>query len=149
MERIIICDLDGTLCNCDHRIHLAKQKRWDEYNAACVDDPVYEDIANILRNLASKRTKVYIVTGRDKKFKEQTNDWLFLNDIPYDRLYMREEGDRRSDFIIKEEILMRDIYAGGWKDKPDIWFVLDDRQSVVDMWRNNQLRCLQVQKGDF
>jgi len=26
---------------------------------------------------------------------------------------------------------------------------LDDRQQVVDMWRERGIRCLQVAKGDF
>jgi phosphoglycolate phosphatase-like HAD superfamily hydrolase len=149
MERIIICDLDGTLCNCEHRLHLANSKNWDEFNAACVNDPVNEDIANIIRNLASNTTKIYLVSGRDDKFKEQTEKWLLLNDIPYDKLYMRKSGDFRTDYIVKEDILIKGIYANGCKDKLNIWFVLDDRQSVVDMWRENELRCLQVQKGDF
>ena len=144
MGRIIICDLDGTLCNCEHRLHLANSKNWDKFNAACVDDPVNEDIANILRGLHSRNTKIYIVSGRTDNFKKETKDWLFLNDIPCDKLFMRKEGDHRSDSHVKEDILIKDI-----KDNPNIWFVLDDRQSVVDMWRDNGLRCLQVQRGDF
>ena len=34
-------------------------------------------------------------------------------------------------------------------DYKDIWFVLEDRQCVVDMWRGEGLTCLQVAPGDF
>jgi hydroxymethylpyrimidine pyrophosphatase-like HAD family hydrolase len=143
MLRIIICDLDGTLCNCDHRLHLAKHNDWDRFNAACIDDKINSDIANILSNLHSEETQIYLVTGRDSKFKEQTLEWLRLHDIWYDRLIMRSAGDYRADSIVKKEILDEQI------DKEKVWFVLDDRKSVVDMWRENGLRCLQVQEGDF
>ena len=143
MARIIICDLDGTLCNCDHRLHLAKHNDWDRFNAACVDDKINEDITNIIRNLSSEKTLIYIVSGRDDKHIEKTEDWLFLNDVHYDKLFMRKSGDYRADSIVKEEILNKHI------DKEKVWFVLDDRNSVVNMWRENGLRCLQVQEGDF
>jgi len=143
MERIIICDLDGTLCNCDHRLKFANKKNWDKFNERCIDDTVNSDIANILSNLRSKETHIYLVSGRDSNFKDKTIEWLRLNDIYYDKLLMRGAEDYRPDYVVKKEILDNKI------DKNKVWFVLDDRQSVVDMWRKSGLRCLQVQEGDF
>ena len=142
-ERIIICDLDGTLCNCDHRLKFANQKNWAEFNKRCIDDTVNSDIANILSNLRSKETHIYLVSGRVSKFKDKTTEWLRLNDIYYDKLLMRGAEDHRPDHVVKREILYNEI------DKTKVWFVLDDRKSVVDMWRKSGLRCLQVQEGDF
>ena len=141
--KIIICDLDGTLCNCDHRLEYAERKEWDEFNSRCIDDSVNEDIANILRNLRSDEVKIYLVTGRDNRFLLQTKDWLHLNDIYYDVLFMRMAGDKRPDYVVKKDILDNFIKIS------NVWFVLDDRKSVVDMWRKSGLRCLQVQEGDF
>jgi phosphoserine phosphatase len=76
--KIIICDLDGTLCNCTHRLGLAEKEQWEEFNSKCVDDLVYENIANILRRLKDKETKIFIVTGRTENYEQQTRDWLFL-----------------------------------------------------------------------
>lgn len=143
MARIIICDLDGTLCDCTHRLEFAHSKEWDKFNAGCVDDKVNEDIANIIRNLSGTHTLIYLVSGRDDEHIVKTEDWLFLNDIHYDKLFMRKSGDHRPDSVVKQEILDREI------EKSDVWFVLDDRKAVVDMWRKNGLRCLQVQEGDF
>ena len=56
---------------------------------------------------------------------------------------MRGAEDHRPDHVVKREILNNGI------DKTKVWFVLDDRKSVVDMWRKSGLRCLQVQEGDF
>ena len=61
----------------------------------------------------------------------------------YDDLFMRMAGDKRPDYVVKKDILDNFIKIS------DVWFVLDDRKSVVDMWRKAGLRCLQVQEGDF
>ena len=40
----------------------------------------------------------------------------------------------------------------GWLDtigKDNVAMVFDDRQQVVDMWRQNGLTCFQVADGDF
>ena len=34
-------------------------------------------------------------------------------------------------------------------DKDDIFAVFDDRNQVVDMWRDNGITCFQVAEGDF
>ena len=58
---------------------------------------------------------------------------------------MRETQDNRKDSIVKHE-----IYTTCIKDRWDVLFVLDDRNQVVDMWRNTlNLPCLQVAEGDF
>jgi len=60
-------------------------------------------------------------------------------------LFMRLESDHRKDAIIKKEFYDSDI-----KDKYDVYFVLDDRKQVVDMWRKEcELTVLQVAEGDF
>lgn len=57
---------------------------------------------------------------------------------------MRPAGDTRNDAVIKEEIYQAEI-AG----KYNVEFVLDDRDRVVDKWRELGLKCLQVAKGAF
>jgi hypothetical protein len=55
---------------------------------------------------------------------------------------MRKSGDNRPDYIIKEEM---------WKEaNKNILFVLDDRRSVVNMWRRQLgIVCFAVADGDF
>ena len=59
-------------------------------------------------------------------------------------LIMREKGDRRGDQITKKELYERYI-----KDNYNVLCVFDDRQKVVDMWREQGLLCCQVAKGDY
>ena len=58
---------------------------------------------------------------------------------------MRSEGDHRKDSIIKEELY--NIYVKGLYN---VKLVLDDRNVVVDLWRNKLgLTCLQIDYGNF
>ena len=62
----------------------------------------------------------------------------------FDDLYMRLPNDLRKDSIVKQE-----IYEMCIKDKYNVLFVLDDRDQVVNMWREQGLKCLQVAEGNF
>ena len=85
-----------------------------------------------------------MVTGRDATFRQVTSDWLSKNQIFYNQLLMRPEGDKRRDDLVK-----RELYDQHIKDKYNVLFVLDDRDRVVAMWRSLGLTCLQVALGDF
>lgn len=62
----------------------------------------------------------------------------------YEALYLRPNGDKRKDYVVK-----RQIYEESVKDKFNVLFVLEDRDQVVKMWREIGLTCFQVEYGDF
>jgi hypothetical protein len=65
--------------------------------------------------------------------------------VEYDSLWMRNKKDNRKDSIIKEELFIQNI-----ENNYFVEFVLDDRNQVVDLWRQKlQLPCLQVFYGNF
>jgi len=89
--------------------------------------------------------KIILLSGREEKYKEPTFRFLETHQINFDILLMRKTSDNRKDSIIKKEIFAEHI-----QDKYFIEFVLDDRNQVVDMWRNDlKLPCFQVYYGDF
>lgn len=134
LPNAIICDLDGTL---------ALLGRRNPYDAArCEEDTLNEPIRSIL--LAAPDDKVLLVSGRQDQYKPQTERWLAANNIRYDALIMRKTGDMRKDSVIKQEIFENEI-----RDHYNIRFVLDDRNSVVEMWRSIGLTCLQVAPDNF
>jgi len=141
--RLIIADLDGTLSDYGHRISLYKKKDYDAFNKAGINDKPIENICNIIRMLHDEETKVVIMTARDEGCRKDTEKWLEMNDVPYDDLLMRPSWDGSPDPVCKQKLLEKHI------DYKDIWFVLEDRKSVVDMWRGEGLTCLQVAPGDF
>lgn len=141
--RIVIADLDGTLSDYGHRLHLYKERDYDAFNKAGKDDRPIENICNILRALDRQETEIVVMTARSSDNRPATQEWLRLNDVPCDRLIMRPVGDQSPDDECKRKLFEEKI------DYSDVWFVLEDRQSVVDMWRGEGLTCLQVAPGDF
>lgn len=146
-KKIVILDLDGTVADCSHRLHLIEGRNRDYqafYDGIADDSPIMH-IIDLVRTLHEHgECIIFAVTGRPITHKEETKLWLNLNYVPVDALFMRPEGDFRKDYVVKKEILdmIREQYG-----EPS--FALDDRSSVVKMWRDNGVPCLQVAPGDF
>jgi hypothetical protein len=61
---------------------------------------------------------------------------------------MRKEGDHRPDHVVKKELL-EDYLKLENLEKSSVITIYEDRQTVVDMWRDNGYHVCQVAKGDF
>lgn len=145
--KTIICDLDGTLCNADHRRHFVEQKpkNFKAFYEAAKNDEPNQWCVDILEGMDHLLYSVVFVTGRPEEYRQLTINWLetYIGDKTSYHLAMRKTGDYRQDYIVKQE-----IYDEYLKDL-DILFCIDDRQQVVNMWRRNGLVCLQCAEGDF
>lgn len=144
----IIVDLDGTLA-----IHNGR----DPYDAERCDTDLVDDAVSAIvwglseayRVSGGTPLKVFFLSGREgtESVKKKTSDWLhrafFLEDMDYE-LVMREEGDERPDFITKYDLFNEHI-----RDKYNTVFALDDRDQVVRLWREMDIRTLQVGYGNF
>lgn len=137
LPKAIICDLDGTLALMNGRNPFDASK--------CDEDELNNPVANVLRNYKKLGYKILLVSGREDQYREPTLRFLAKHEIGYDALIMRKTKDYRKDSIIKTE-----IYNEFIKDNYFVEFVLDDRNQVVDTWRNDlKLPCFQVYYGDF
>lgn len=136
---IIIIDLDGTMCNISHRVHHVEGMTpdWDAFFADIDKDPPHDWCKKLCNTYEFNCYDIYLVSGRPSRYREVTEKWLEKHDIHYTCLFMRLEGDRRADDIVKREILHSSI------PKERVEFVVDDRESVVKMWREEGLICLQ------
>jgi hypothetical protein len=145
INKWIIVDLDNTICDIRHRLPFIKreQPQWDFFNAACVNDPPIYPIIALVNVLAGNGCMIAIITGRGEQWSVPTLEWLERHHVTHDLLLMRKRGDFRSDVIVKRELLNHNM-AG-----KDIWFALEDRDRVVEMWRDIGLTCLQVAKGEY
>ncbi len=142
--KAIICDLDGTLCNVDHRLHWVRgegKKNWPMFMADIPKDSVNEWCAEILSTAIDP---IVYCSGRGEEVRQATEDWLEEHSIMPGQLFMRNKGNNRPDHVIKEIILDFEILT-----RYSINFIIDDRQQVVDMWRRRGFVCLQCAKGDF
>jgi len=148
----IVCDLDGTLANCEHRVHHVQkvdsegEKRkpdWNAFYAGIKDDEVHEAVHSVLLSRQPEMNVIFS-SGRPERCRADTVWWLTNKTAVRNyTLLMRKDGDKRADYIVKQEML--DVHIP--KDK--VSFVMDDRQQVVSMWRRNGLMCFQVAEGNF
>ena len=145
-EKAIIVDLDGTLCDVEHRVHHvhSKPKNWKAFNQAMDQDQPYFWCIELIAAMKARGYKVFFVTGRDENFREMTESWLAKHKVEFDELHMRKKADFREDSEVKEEIYVKKI-----EKRAQVLFVVDDRKSVVERWRKLGLTCLQCAPGDF
>lgn len=132
--RAIVCDIDGTLA------HMGERSPYDWHRVG--EDTLDQVIIDLLRHFNDR--VIILVSGRDESCRAETADWLAANKVPFQHLYMRQTGDNRKDVVIKKE-----LHEAHIKGKFQVDFVLDDRNQVVKMWREQGLKCLQVAEGDF
>lgn len=140
MARNIIFDIDGTLADPKDRLHFLEKKDWNSFYDACLDDTPIHHVIYLLQEL-KKNHHIIILTGRPERIKDKTLQWLKANNISFDEIYFRKDGDYRPDYEIKEEMLKT--------LNRSIWFAVDDRKQVVDMFRRNNILCLQCKDGDY
>jgi hypothetical protein len=62
---------------------------------------------------------------------------------------MRAKGDYRDDRILKKEMFEKLCLAIPTSVCRSDFIIFDDRQKVVDMWREMGLTCCQVAPGNF
>jgi len=151
-NKIVIFDLDGTLALIDNRRDLSMvsgKRDWDIFfDPKNIDlDVPNTPVVTMARLLKSQGYTIVIFSGRSKATKDATNKWLKKYDVPCDVLKMRPTSNDwhyMADNKLKQHWL-NDIFP----DKSDIFAVFDDRQQVVDMWRDNGLTVFQVAEGNF
>lgn len=148
MKNVIICDIDGTIADVRHRLHFiqnedgTKKKKpdWDAFHAACVDDKPFMDVMHVVHTLYRDERDLYFLSGRNDVVREQTKAWLgYYGFYQSTDLIMRKAGDRRPDTEVKLEMIRQLGLT-----PHDVLCIFDDRQCVVDMWRENGYRVMQV-----
>ena len=150
MKKIVIFDLDGTLALIDKRRELSTKTN-GKINFDILHNPslIKHDIPNppvvkMAQLFAEDGFNIVIFSGRSNKTEKTTRSWLAKHGIPYHKLVMRDNVRYfKPDEILKKQMLDDHL------DIDDVFCVVDDRQKVVDMWRDIGLNCFQVAAGNF
>lgn len=143
--KAIIFDLDGTLCECTHRQHFMHErpKRRDEFHSACIFDTVNPSVAAIIDMAKASQINVILLSARPARFKALTEEWLAKNNIHYDQLILSNYPELTDpEFKLKMYRELIEPYA-------DVIFTVDDRDTVVRMWREIGLTCLDIAGNHF
>jgi len=138
--RALIVDLDGTLA-----IFEGVRNGLDFSDVT--KDKVNEVVKEVLMMYKKydKKRKIIVISGRpnNKNVYQQSLFWLKKNKIPFDKLFL---VDREG---LPDAENKKFFYQTKIKDKYQIDFVLEDRNSVVKMWREIGLVCFQVAETNY
>lgn len=132
----IIVDIDGTLAKMN-----GKRGPYDTHLYHL--DDVERNLQQIV-NYLSLGYNVLITSGRSEDFRAVTEDWLRKQGVCCDRLLMRKSGDLRNDAIVKHDLFHERIAP-----YYNVIMAFDDRDRVVDAWREMGITTAQMDYGDF
>lgn len=145
---VVICDIDGTIADLSHRKHFVEvaegeKKDWKSFFASMGEDSVRRDVEKILIDYYNQGHTIVFVSGRPDTYKDLTLQWLHNHNLSFAfTLIMRRADDKREDTEVKKQIL--ETY---FPEKSRIHAVIDDRPSVIRMWKEQGLTVLDVGNG--
>jgi len=154
-SKIVIFDLDGTLALIDDRRALSTNVNgkmdWDTFfDPKNIDlDLPNQAVIEMAQTLHGVGHRLVIFSGRSKGTNDATRAWLKKFNVPFDVLKMRPTS-RDFQFMADDKLKQKwfdDLI--GQDNKDQVLCVFDDRDKVVQMWRDMGLTCMQVAPGNF
>lgn len=140
-RKAVICDLDNTLTDANHRAYLAKKRQWDKFFGLATQDKVNQWCLTLMKIFEAQGYEIIFVTGRPAFCAKDTIDWIHQHThfkvAMGQNLFMRPNNDRRKDYVVKEELYKKNIEANY-----EVFMAIDDKPGVVKMWQSNGISAL-------
>ena len=138
-KKIVICDIDGTVANNDHRQHLLKGfKTWDLFfNALDKDTPILEVIEYVLK-LHSNGKKIVFITGRPERFRKPTLRWLSRYFDFELNVFMRGNDDIRHKKLVKKDIFTENF------NSEQIYIAIENDFELIGLWKSLGLQVKEI-----
>lgn len=152
MQQLQIVDLDGCISDDRWRRDLIAPRPADGSNPEnrfkAYQTLSFSDAPANLNELRAD-CDLIILTARPTRYAKITRDWLHIHKIKFAHLIMRNDGDTRPSWLVKEQML-------GWLFDPNMYDVrprqivdaIDDLDPIVAMYRNYDLPARIVRIGE-
>lgn len=142
---VVVCDIDGTISNLDHRLHYVKGKKkdFDSFFHFMDTDKLRQDVYSTLLKAEDEGMTIIFVSARPENYRHVTEVWLKENVKLRSPLVvlLRPIKDTRPDIEVKKQIYEK------YLSKLSIKYVIDDRPRVLRMWRELGLNTVDVGSG--
>ena len=145
-KQTIIFDVDGTIADVEHRRQFVNGNNdWDSFRKETVNDTPVQWVCDIAKRFIAQGDEVAFFSARNESERDitekQISDWIGDG---HKGVFLRPDDDFTPDDVFKSELADKFIDMGGKID-----LIFDDRQKVVDMWRDKGFTVVQVADGDF
>lgn len=127
-----ICDIDGCLADSELRDFFKEQISKGDYTwfeVKIPDFPPIESMTRLVFALKNEHRIIYL-TARNSSYRKATIKWLKKFLLWDNKMYMRPDGNRDKDYVIKE-ILLKQIL-----EKYDVIGAVDDNAECVAMYQS-------------
>ena len=139
MKNIILCDIDGTVANNDHRQHFLEGKKdWDGFFSQLINDKPIYSIINKVNNEYLTGKKIIFLTGRPERYRYSTSLWLkkyFNFEL---RILMRKDNDQNNKLKVKREIFEDNFLPN------EIDYIIDNDKELISMWMDYGIETYEV-----
>ena len=140
---VSVWDLDGTLADDSHRIHLlpsegsSSPEEYEPYHQQHHLDPVI-DKSKFVLDLLSLETEIIYLTSRPSNHRFSTARWIRSNGLPEGHLVMRPEGSTMGSAEFKGIYLDYLILTCLCK----VAFLFDDREDILQEGRSRGIKSI-------
>ena len=141
-KKIVICDIDGTIADNNHRQHFLEGKKdWEAFFSSADQDKPIKNIIQEIISLQKKDHEIIFVSGRPSLYRTLTKKWLekFFNFKI--NLYMRKNGDKRNKVLVKQDIFNNELK----KKNTRIEIVFENDKDLAEMWAKMGLKVFFVE----
>lgn len=139
MKNIILCDIDGTVADNDHRQGLLEKfDDWDNFFSGLVNDKPIHQIIELINIDHLNGLDIVFITGRPERYRQLTVDWLkefFDFEL---KILMRADADKRSKMIVKREMVNNSVY----RDR--VIKVYENDDDLVSLWRQMNFNTIDI-----
>jgi hypothetical protein len=149
MTVVLLVDLEGVLFNNAQRLHLFKAAQWAEYETSFPDDTVYPVMSQFLSSVYWSTFELVIVTGRYQKYYDQTVEQMRKVNIHPEHLLMRDNFDIPKTKEPELKLQLLDEIKRLYPEPGTMFIALEDRDDVVEAYRNAGIECWQVRNGSI
>tara|TARA_B100000214_G_C23952946_1_gene621360 strand:+ start:229 stop:666 length:438 start_codon:yes stop_codon:yes gene_type:complete len=140
-KKIILCDIDGTIANNDHRQHFLQGKKdWDGFFSELInDEPIFPIINKVIEEHDAGKDIIFL-TGRPERYRYSTTLWLkeyFNFEL---KILMRKDNDQNNKLKVKKEIFEKNFRVN------DIDYVIDNDIELLKQWEDMGIDVYEVKK---
>jgi phosphoglycolate phosphatase-like HAD superfamily hydrolase len=141
----VVFDMDGVLADASGRQYLLERpfRDWDGFFEACGDDPLIDEVAQLLHCL-DPSLAIVLLTARPIRVQRPTLSWLERMDLRWDVLIMRDFGDYGASREFKRRTVGELRYFG-----LDLRLAFEDDRRNVDMFRSEGIPCVYIHSGYY